>query len=218
VSVTIRRSSGFLLLVSCFQVRDPKNQNPETFPPSLAPLCYFPENVSMHISNCNILLTGTPGCGKTTIIRKVVDGLTMPVKGFFTEEVRGSAGQRIGFDVVMLDGRRGPLARVGFSGPRVGKYGVCLDFLETVALEEISKTVCELVVVDEIGKMESYSAAFREVVSCILDGRTLLIGTVALGGSVFIREVRIRTDIELIEVTVRNRDGLAKKLIKRLRV
>ena len=34
------------------------------------------------------------------------------MQGFYTEEVRNSQkGSRVGFDVVTLDGQRGPLAR-----------------------------------------------------------------------------------------------------------
>jgi nucleoside-triphosphatase len=165
-----------------------------------------------------ILLSGPPGCGKTTIIKRVVSGLRIPAKGFFTEEVRGKDGQRIGFDVVVIDGRRGPLARVDYKGHRVGRYGVCLDFLETVALPDLSEPVDALIVVDEIGKMECFSSAFQGVVISILSGGSPVIGTLALGGSAFIREVRSKKDVEIIGVTQGNRERLVKELVKRLEV
>lgn len=64
-----------------------------------------------------LLITGMPGCGKTTLVRNLVKELmkTQPVPrmiGFYTEEVKNSRGDRIGFDVVLLDGKRGNLARV----------------------------------------------------------------------------------------------------------
>ena len=52
--------------------------------------------------------------GKTTLIHKTCDALQkcgIPLHGFYTEEIR-TGGRRIGFDVVTLDGKRGPLARV----------------------------------------------------------------------------------------------------------
>ena len=36
----------------------------------------------------NILLTGRPGCGKTTLIKRVVEELALPAGGFYTEEIR----------------------------------------------------------------------------------------------------------------------------------
>lgn len=63
----------------------------------------------------HVLLTGFPGVGKTTLCRKVfevLNGKGIKVQGFYTEEVRNSQkGSRVGFDVVTLDGQRGPLAR-----------------------------------------------------------------------------------------------------------
>lgn len=64
-----------------------------------------------------LLLTGMPGCGKTTIVQKLVADLSKvqkmsKVQGFFTEEVRNTNRERIGFDIVTLDGKRCPLSRV----------------------------------------------------------------------------------------------------------
>lgn len=56
-----------------------------------------------------------PGVGKTTLCKKVYEVLKhkgVRVQGFYTEEVRNSQkGSRVGFDIVTLDGQRGPLAR-----------------------------------------------------------------------------------------------------------
>ena len=165
-----------------------------------------------------LLLTGPSGCGKTTLVRKVIQQLEKPAAGFFTEEVRGSTGQRIGFDVVLLDGRRGPLARVGIKGPRVGKYGVDLLFLEEVALAAMEPEPDTLIVIDEIGKMECFSRPFVETVKSLLFSPRALLGTVALGGSSFIREVRNSPGVELIEVTPQNREGLVGEIVGKLRI
>lgn len=56
------------------------------------------------------------GVGKTTLCRKVYEVLKdkgLEIQGFYTEEVRNSPkGSRVGFDVITLNGQRGPLARV----------------------------------------------------------------------------------------------------------
>ena len=60
------------------------------------------------MSSFFLLITGAPGCGKTTIVQKLVSNLRTSSKvpnfyGFFTEEIRNSNRERIGFDVVTLD-------------------------------------------------------------------------------------------------------------------
>ena len=163
-----------------------------------------------------ILLSGPPGCGKTTIIRKVWEKIDYPIKGFYTEEVRDTHGKRIGFDVIMTDGRRGPLARVDISGPRVGKYGVNLQFLEAAVLPEIKAQAGTLILVDEIGKMECLSPIFTKTVGALLESSSTMLGTVALGGTPFIRKVRKHPEVELVEVTVHNRDELVEVIIKKV--
>jgi nucleoside-triphosphatase len=73
----------------------------------------------------NLLVTGPPGCGKTTVIRRLIERLgDLRLAGFYTQEVR-EQGQRVGFKVLPLSGRRALLAHVRsrFRHP-VGRYGV----------------------------------------------------------------------------------------------
>ncbi|MDL1862296.1 AAA family ATPase [Betaproteobacteria bacterium PRO7] len=68
-----------------------------------------------------LLLTGPPGIGKTTALRRVCERLSIaPLRGFYTEEVR-SGGVRQGFRLVTFDGERRLIADVRFGPPRVGR-------------------------------------------------------------------------------------------------
>jgi nucleoside-triphosphatase len=49
-----------------------------------------------------LLLTGRPGVGKTTVIKKVAEALGDRAGGFYTEEIRGAEGRRRGFQLVTL--------------------------------------------------------------------------------------------------------------------
>jgi nucleoside-triphosphatase len=111
--------------------------------------------------------------------------------GFITEEIRES-GRRVGFRGVTLDGRSFPLAHVTTRGaPRVGPYGVDLSGLETVGLDALTpRESGTIVVVDEIGKMECLSPAFKERVAAMMDDDTPLLATVAAVGVGLAKRVR----------------------------
>jgi energy-coupling factor transporter ATP-binding protein EcfA2 len=95
----------------------------------------------------NILVTGSPGCGKSTLIERVVRYLDHPVAGFFTREIR-EGGRRVGFAVATMDGREGVLAHQNIKGAyRVGRYGVRLDDLETLTVPAMFPDSLETIVV-----------------------------------------------------------------------
>jgi nucleoside-triphosphatase len=59
----------------------------------------------MRNSPKNILVTGLPGSGKTTLIRKLAEKLRKyDPAGFYTEEIRPH-GTRKGFKLTSLDGK-----------------------------------------------------------------------------------------------------------------
>jgi len=168
-----------------------------------------------------ILLTGMPGIGKTTIIRKLAAALGAGnVRGFFTEEVR-VAGRRRGFRVVTLDGREGRLADVDFRSPhRVSKYGVDVAGFESLALPVLAgaeRDPTAIFLIDEIGKMECFSDAFVRATRELFDRGSTVVATVARRGGGFIAEMKHRPDVEILEVTRANRDTLHTQIVDRLR-
>ena len=126
------------------------------------------------------LLTGQPGTGKTSLIKQAIAGIKGRVCGFYTEEIR-SQGTRQGFRLVTLDGQTATLAHINFKSPyRVSKYGVDIESLEKVGVSVLTQQECDLVVVDEIGKMELFSPRFREIVLSIISSGKRLLGTIML--------------------------------------
>lgn len=158
----------------------------------------------------NILLTGRPGIGKTTIIQRIVTNLSVPAGGFYTQEIR-EGGTRMGFRIISLDGREGLLAhKQKKSSFRVGPYGVNIEDIEGIgvrALEEaLENSGC--IVIDEIGSMELFSEAFQQCVLRCLDAPTPVLGTIQKKKTPFLNSIRSRQDVNLIEVTAANRDDV----------
>ena len=164
----------------------------------------------------NILFTGRPGCGKSTTIEKIVRRMERPATGFFTREIR-SRGRRVGFSVTTLDGKHGTLAHIDIrSSKRVGRYGVNLSDIDTIAVPSmVPANDHVIVVVDEIGKMECVSELFRQTLLKILDSANILVGSIALRGDAFSDAIRKRPDTLLITVSEKNRNDLVEEFFAR---
>jgi len=162
----------------------------------------------------NILITGPPGCGKSTLIEKVINRIEEPVTGFFTREIKERV-RRVGFSINTLDGREGILAHKSLrSEYRVGKYGVNIENIENIAVPSImprGKDV--IVVIDEIGKMECFSSLFRDALMRVLPLQNWIIGSIAQKGGRFIQSIKERNDVRLIHISAQNRNMLVEKII-----
>jgi nucleoside-triphosphatase len=168
-----------------------------------------------------ILLEGRPGAGKSTIARRLADRLGqdgISVSGFLTEEIRES-GKRLGFSIERFGGERGVLAHVDLPGPpRVGRYGVDLAAFERLgvpALEQAGEH--EVAIVDELGKMELASEAFREALAALLDRPVPVVATVQSASHPFTDALKRRRDIETMRVSNSTRDELPDLLAARLK-
>ncbi len=164
-----------------------------------------------------ILLTGPPRCGKTTVVQKVAARFPGRAAGFYTREVR-AGGVRVGFEIVTLDGQVAWLSHVDFPGPlRVGKYGVNLENFHRVALPALVPAPgIELIVVDEVGKMECFSSRFVAAMEKLWAAPVPLLITVAERGGGYMAAIKEKPDKILLTVTPANRDDLPGQILKLL--
>ena len=165
------------------------------------------------------LLTGTPGTGKTSLIKQVVAGMRGKAGGFYTEEIR-TQGVRQGFRLVTLDGEDAILAHVNTrSQYRVGKYGVDIDSLDCVGVPALCRAAqqCDLVVIDEIGKMELFSANFREAVSQMIGSGKRILGTIMLNPHPWADAIKRQPQVNVITVTRANHRQVLEELVRWLK-
>jgi len=160
------------------------------------------------------LLTGRPGTGKTRLIKEAIAGMGSKAGGFYTEEVR-SGGVRQGFKLVTLDGQSAILAHVKIrSRYQVGKYGVDIDSLDRLGVAALHQAVrqCDLVVIDEIGKMELLSADFKKAVAEIIDSGKRVLGTIMLNSHRWADVIKRRPQVDLVPLTGANYHQISAEL------
>jgi len=166
-----------------------------------------------------VLITGRPGAGKTTVVRKVISAGMPLAGGFFTAEIR-RGGSRVGFKVRDIhSGREGVLAHVDHKhGPRVGKYGVDVASFDGIGVNALREAMRRrgCIVIDEIGNMELCSDAFQETVAAVMDSDRGVLGTIPIHRHPFLDGLRQRNDVTVIEVTFSNRDGLPARVMSML--
>jgi nucleoside-triphosphatase len=162
-----------------------------------------------------LLLTGKPGTGKTALIKEALARTKVKAGGFYTEETR-TGGVREGFRLITLDGHSATLAHVGISSPlRVSKYRVDISALDRVGVSALRRALqqSDLIVIDEIGKMELLSLGFREVVTEALNSDKRVLGTIMLGSDRFADEIKHDPRVETILVTRDNRAEVMKRVL-----
>jgi nucleoside-triphosphatase len=162
-----------------------------------------------------LLLTGAPGVGKTTLLRRVAERLKdRRIRGFFTEEIR-EAGERQGFRLVAFDGSERVIAHVGLPKVhRVGKYGVDVEAIDQAAECLALGAEADLYLVDEIGKMECLSERFVAAMRSLLSGKRPVVATIALRGGGFIAEAKQAAGVTVWTVSQANRDALPEHVLR----
>ncbi|KAK0088616.1 hypothetical protein PV325_011309 [Microctonus aethiopoides] len=192
-----------------------------------------------------ILLTGPPGIGKTTVCKKImqlIDNSNYTCGGFYTEEIRSENRKRIGFDVIPINNINGrvSLARIGsaLEGKKpskicVGNYQVFVDEFELVALPclesqtariDDSFFIKDVMIIDEIGKMELFSKRFHDCVDKLFwnyfENKPLfIIATIPENNRIPQRYTKLYEkfyqdgNCKIVDVNVQNRDKLPEILL-----
>ncbi|CAA3030503.1 cancer-related nucleoside-triphosphatase [Olea europaea subsp. europaea] len=177
------------------------------------------------------LVSGPPGVGKTTLIIRVLESLkqsnpSLKVQGFYTREVREGA-ERIGFEVVTLDGRKGLLSSTKISSPEshrwptVGRYRVDIASFESLAVPELQvKEDTDLFIIDEVGKMELFSSSFFPAVLRVLESNIPLLASVPIPNSgrdiPGVARLKNHPGASLYTLNTTNRDAMKEQIYSHL--
>jgi nucleoside-triphosphatase len=171
----------------------------------------------------NILITGPPGVGKTTVLNKTKDVLESngyKIGGVFCPEIKKN-DKRVGFSIIdVMSKEKGVLSHLDCKGPRIGRYKVNLKDLNEIgafAIEEAIKKA-DYIIIDEIGPMELHGLKFCDATRSALKSEKPVVAVIhKKSRHPFIVEIKDRADVQILEVSTENRDFLHDEILKILK-
>ena len=155
----------------------------------------------------NILITGNPSVGKTTLIQNIISKFDISAGGFYASEVRNEEGKRWGFKITSLDGIEGIMASTDIvSKYKISRYWIDVEAIDRVGVTAIREAIkhSDFIVIDEIGRMELFSKKFQDVATEALDSPKLVLGTITAKDTVITKKIKERQDTKIITLTRQN--------------
>jgi len=173
------------------------------------------------ITDIKIGITGLPGAGKTKTLMRVIEMLgveELKIGGMITEPIVDGR-RKIGFAVKdIVSGNSQVFAHVDIESKIMeGKMGVDLSKLESVAVDAIRNAceTCDVIVIDEVGKVEVESQPFISIVKFALDaGKPMILTLHKKSRNPLLQDIRRRDDVRILEVTPTNRNLLPHKIVR----
>jgi nucleoside-triphosphatase len=109
------------------------------------------------------------------------------------------------------------MAHTSVHGPyRVSKYGVDVESIDKVAALAVREATRghDIVVIDEIGKMELFSALLKDAVTEALESGKKVLGTIMLAADPWADTIKRRADVEVVLVTRANRAAVVERVLR----
>jgi nucleoside-triphosphatase len=175
-------------------------------------------------------ITGLPSVGKTATLERIVKKLEQDefrVGGMITRSLIEN-DEKVGFRVIDWRSREEAVfAHKDFdtkfkAETDDGVYSVDLEALERIGVKAIADSIAspdvDIVIIDEVGKMEMHSEKFCKTVIEALDANKPVIMTLhKKSRNPLLQDIRRRDDVRILEVTAVNKNLLPYKIEKILK-
>ena len=186
----------------------------------------------MHETKPKIGITGLPNVGKTATLAAICRKLERDdfvVGGMITRAYRPPPGdERVGFYVENWEtGEKEVFSSKEFNTKYKtetddGVYFVDLEPLDRIGVKAIRDSIedeeVDIIIIDEVGKMEMHSEAFNSAVKAALDCPKPIIMTLhKKSRNPLLQDLRRRDDVRILEVTAVNKNLLPYKIEKLLK-
>jgi nucleoside-triphosphatase len=163
-----------------------------------------------------LILSGTPGIGKTTIIKAVIKQLGDQAGGFYSEEILGPGGRK-GFKLITLDGQWGVMAHADFkSKSNFGRFGVETHIIDRLGAGAINAALADkpIVVIDAIDKITMFSSQFQSATVKAVGSSTIVLATAMSDNHPWLMALKAFPGVTVWEITKKNRSALVKQVLE----
>lgn len=162
------------------------------------------------------LIVGARGVGKSTLIRRVVQEIGRPVSGFETKKEDHMADDFRGSPVYIYEVGKEHLQTednlIGYCKNRnFDTLRIAFDRYAPKLLAPVPEG--HIILLDELGFMESASKDFCEAVLSLLDGNTPVIAAVKHNNFPFLEAVRSHPNCRCFYITEENRESLYAEVL-----
>lgn len=168
--------------------------------------------------NKHVVITGDKNAGKTTLVERILDELSVPIYGYQTvkmDESRDGPSETYMYPAGRVDYVKRKENYIGLSGERV--LDVSVDTFNKLGTSLI-KTAGQngIIVMDEIGFMEKDAAVFRRAVINAFGGSIPVLATTKSDdrGSEYIRMIKNHPNAELFKLSKDNREEVFKEVME----
>lgn len=163
-----------------------------------------------------ILLSGKPGVGKSTVLSKVRETLLsegLTVSGCLVKEIR-ELNNRLGFEVhympsqaITVLGHR----QILFSSKYVSNYSINISGIDQELIPFMNRlslsTPSDVMLFDEIGRMQNMSPSFIPALDCLLSADIPLIATIVNDPEEWAQKYKEDPNFFYVIVDAENRDS-----------